>query len=83
MLLALFVVLSLLGIGNAQSTSTTPPASSTVVAPSSRTSMGPPTIVPSTAVYTYIGCYNETTGNAAAGNVRALQGNVVCPNPKN
>ncbi|MCJ1306187.1 hypothetical protein MMC08_009005 [Hypocenomyce scalaris] len=31
-------------------------------------------IVPSTTSYTYTGCYNETTGDAAAGDVRALAG---------
>ncbi|KAL8805931.1 MAG: hypothetical protein Q9200_005235 [Gallowayella weberi] len=28
--------------------------------------------VPSTSTYNYLGCYNETTGNSATGNARAL-----------
>ena len=39
-------------------------------------------IVTSTADYNYIGCYNETTGYAAGGNVRALYpGNMVFATP--
>lgn len=44
----------------------------------STSSTATPTVVPSTALYTYMGCYNETTGYAQAGNVRALsEGNQV------
>ncbi|KAL8954032.1 MAG: hypothetical protein Q9222_000154 [Ikaeria aurantiellina] len=32
------------------------------------------TVVPSTSAYTYFGCYNETTGDTATGNARALSG---------
>lgn len=31
-------------------------------------------IIPSTSSFTYVGCYNETTGNPALGSVRALTG---------
>ena len=36
-------------------------------------------LVPSASGFKYLGCYNETTGDAAAGNVRALseKGNMV------
>jgi hypothetical protein len=53
------------------STSTTPaPATSTSILPS---------VAPGVLGYNYIGCYNETTGLAAAGFVRALSenGNMV------
>ena len=38
-------------------------------------------IIPSTASYTYIGCYNETTSNPSVGNVRALAGGNMVRTP--
>jgi len=43
-------------------------------AAASSTSLSFASIVPSTISYIYIGCYNETTGDASAGSVRALAG---------
>ncbi|KAI4154363.1 MAG: hypothetical protein L6R39_001390, partial [Caloplaca ligustica] len=31
-------------------------------------------VVPGTSTYSYLGCYNETTGDSATGNARALSG---------
>ncbi|MCJ1281771.1 hypothetical protein MMC26_001094 [Xylographa opegraphella] len=62
------LILSIIGRVDAQSASGTPP----LPAP---TRAGPSaTVVPSAGDYTYAGCYNETTSDDAAGNVRALAG---------
>ena len=69
-LLVYFLIFSLAIPARAQQSSSTP----TSGAVSSL-----PTIVPDSASYSYAGCYNETTGDADAGNLRALseQGNMV------
>ena len=54
----------------AQSSSTPSTVSSAVTSAGTAA----PTIVQSFAQSTYQGCYNETTGDADAGNVRALAG---------
>ncbi|KAL8677908.1 MAG: hypothetical protein Q9186_005690 [Xanthomendoza sp. 1 TL-2023] len=61
----LFVaVLALLSSAvNGQSSSPKPTASSAASSAA---------LVPGTSTYTYLGCYNETTGNSATGNTRAL-----------
>ncbi|MCJ1395049.1 hypothetical protein MMC18_007930 [Xylographa bjoerkii] len=66
-LLLQLAILSVVSYAEAQSASGTPLPAPTRAASSA-------TVVPSTALYTYIGCYNETTGDDAAGNVRALAG---------
>ncbi|MCJ1386208.1 hypothetical protein MMC17_009334 [Xylographa soralifera] len=66
-LLLQLLILSIIGAVEAQSASGTPLPAPTSAGPSA-------TVVPSTALYTYAGCYNETTGDDAAGNVRALAG---------
>ncbi|MCJ1234033.1 hypothetical protein MMC14_001991 [Varicellaria rhodocarpa] len=54
----------------AQSSSTPSTASSAVASAGTAA----PTIIQTFAQSTYQGCYNETTGDAGAGNVRALAG---------
>ncbi|MCJ1248797.1 hypothetical protein MMC30_006017 [Trapelia coarctata] len=54
----------------ASTTSVTSP--SAVVSATASSTSAAPTVVPSTALYTYMGCYNETTGYDQVGNVRAL-----------
>ena len=72
LLIAIFV--SFLALVSAQNSTSTSAAT-----PSTTSSTAAATVVPGTALYTYYGCYSETTGNAAAGNVRALAGgNMVC-----
>ncbi|MCJ1294194.1 hypothetical protein MMC34_005751 [Xylographa carneopallida] len=66
-LLLHLLILSIIGHVEAQSASGTPLPAPTKAASSA-------TVVQSIAAYIYIGCYNETTGDDAAGNVRALAG---------
>ena len=63
---ALFVIFASAYHGQAQSTTAS-------------ASAGHATIAPGANSFGYIGCYNETTGIAEAGNVRAVgeKGNVV------
>ncbi|MCJ1356065.1 MAG: hypothetical protein MMC33_006059 [Icmadophila ericetorum] len=78
--LAFLLLLSLSALSSAQST--TPPTTLTPTGspPASSTSVVP-TIVSTVNQYQYIGCYNETTGDAAAGNVRALAGGNMTASP--
>ena len=55
-----------MGLSQTSSTMPSPPSSTDGRAASS--------IIPSTSSFTYVGCYNETTGNPALGSVRALTG---------
>ena len=63
--LRLLIAFAILVVVVAQSADTT--------SPSSPSSTGA-SIIPSTASYDYLGCYNETTSNPSVGNVRALAG---------
>jgi hypothetical protein len=50
---------------------------STSVADSASTSTSSASINPGVGLYTYAGCYNETTGVANSGGVRALGGGTM------
>ena len=67
----MFLLVFLASCTSAQSSTTTPTSATT-------TAVGNfASVVPSPSGYTYLGCYNETTGFNQAGNVRALSGNMV------
>lgn len=69
-------LIALLLTVSAQSTA---PAPST---PSLSSTASSATVVPSTAAYSYVGCYNETTGDFASGNARALSGGSMVSSPR-
>ncbi|KAK4973995.1 hypothetical protein LTR66_011134 [Elasticomyces elasticus] len=83
-LLALITICSLLlpTIFAQTSPSPSPSPSTTSVAAVSSSSSSPSstaTVAPGTSGYSYIGCYNETTGIAGSGGVRALVGGKMVP----
>lgn len=65
------VVLALLG---ALTVVAQDPNPATPSSPSSTVTATFASVYPGSATYEYLGCYNETTGNADVGNVRALAG---------
>ena len=78
--LAMFLLLFTLNISAVLAQSSTVSSASTSIQSTSATaSSSLATIAPGSQSYTYLGCYNETTGLANAGNVRALGelGNLV------
>jgi hypothetical protein len=77
---SLAAAVALLGLVSAASSSSTATTTTTTTPPPSVTSAPAvfASIVPGTNDYLYYGCYNETTRNPAAGDVRALaNGNMV------
>lgn len=67
-LLSIAVAALLTAIVNGQSPSSTSPASPARSSSPSSAAV----VVPGTSTHTYLGCYNETTGDASTGNRRAL-----------
>lgn len=68
--LCLIVVALLFEAATAQSSN---PVSLTSPSPATSSAF----IVPNASAYGYLGCYNETTGDSATGNARALAGGTM------
>lgn len=71
MALIIRVLVTLLGALSIVAQSSTPTTQSPT---SSLTAQASASVYPGSATYSYLGCYNETTGNPDVGNVRALAG---------